>query len=94
MTSCLTSSSGDTSCTCCPRASTAYRHYDLFANGDHVTNIARARELLGAEPRSSVTPQLTSRVRRRDCQRLCVKSSDARLRDMRFLLWPGVCGHR
>ena len=51
MTSCLTSSSGDTSCTCCPRASTAYRHYGLFANGDRAANIARARELLVAEPR-------------------------------------------
>ena len=34
-----------------PKGLHRIRHYGLFANGDRVANIARARELLGATPR-------------------------------------------
>ncbi|HEU0249640.1 MAG TPA: IS91 family transposase [Solirubrobacteraceae bacterium] len=34
-----------------PKGFHRIRHYGLFANGDRVANIARARELLGATPR-------------------------------------------
>ena len=36
------------------------RHYGLFANGDRVANIARARELLGAPPRMAEPEEKTA----------------------------------